>query len=256
MKKAIIFAVAVTLSGAAFASGFESLKSNLNLTSLNVKTIADTEIVIPAASQKVDISIVETGTKDYKILSFRFNGKKLVCMNALGDKGYNRVTVSEFLSNPKKGECADLRNTDMTGADLSEINLSGANLRGSNLKGVDLYKAILIKAELGGANLSGANLYNARLEHADMFNTNLSGANLIDANLSWANMYGANLSEANLNGANLRRTVLMNADLRGADLRVSNSSWTELEYSKYNDATQLPFSEEEAKSEGMIKVAD
>ena len=68
---------------------------------------------------------------------------------------------------------ADLRNANLSGANLSGADLRYANLSGANLSGADLYNA----------KLSGADLYNANLSGADLYNTNLSGADLRNANL-------------------------------------------------------------------------
>ena len=62
---------------------------------------------------------------------------------------------------------ADLSGADLSGADLSEANLSGADLyradlREADLSEADLYRADLSEANLSGANLSGAELYNAK----------------------------------------------------------------------------------------------
>ena len=76
--------------------------------------------------------------------------------------------------------------------------------RGADLRDTDLYGADLCNADLRGANLSDADLCDA----------DLRSANLSDADLCDADLYGANLSDADLCNADLR-----GADLRGADLR-------------------------------------
>ncbi len=54
------------------------------------------------------------------------------------------------------GECADLCNANLYGANLRDANLYGANLRGANLCGANLYGANLCDADLCYANLRGA----------------------------------------------------------------------------------------------------
>jgi len=88
-------------------------------------------------------------------------------------------------------------------ADLRDANLSYANLSGAYLRGADL-----IDADLSGAYLRGADLIDA-----DLSGAYLRGANLIGADLSGAYLCGANLSGAYLSGAYLR-----DADLSGAHL--------------------------------------
>lgn len=94
----------------------------------------------------------------------------------------------------------------------SNLCLAGANLhflmeatKLKNLSGIDLSEIDLRGANLKSTNLSGSNL----------FSTNLSGANLFKANLSGANLTEANLSNAYLFQTDLSDTRLSNADLRG-----------------------------------------
>ena len=81
--------------------------------------------------------------------------------------------------------------------------------RGADLRDTDLYGADLCNADLRGANLSDADLCDAGLR----------SANLSDADLCDADLYGANLSDADLCNADLRGADLRGADLRGANLR-------------------------------------
>lgn len=133
---------------------------------------------------------------------------------------------------------ADLRDTDLCGAILMNVDLREANLRRTNLKGADLSgsnfneadlseadlsEADLIGTRLSGARLGGANLKKANLREADLFSAhlhkaNLSGADLSGADLCRAGLMGAILSGANLFGADLRFANLIGADLRGAKL--------------------------------------
>ena len=107
----------------------------------------------------------------------------------------NKEKLKEILDKHKKwlihkdsGVCADLREADLSGA-----NLSGADLR---------------RADLSGADLSGANLRGADLHGADLSEANLRGADLRGANLHGADLNEASLSGADLRGANLRRADL------------------------------------------------
>jgi uncharacterized protein YjbI with pentapeptide repeats len=117
----------------------------------------------------------------------------------------------------------DLSNTDLTGAQLEEENLTDANLAGANLTRVRLVEANLTDAELAGANLTGANLaganlIRAQLDVANLTNAQLVKANLTDAQLDWANLTRAWLVEANLTGAQLDGAHLICANLAEANL--------------------------------------
>ena len=86
-------------------------------------------------------------------------------------------------------------------------------------EGWENMRANLRDADLSCANLSYANLRDADLSCADLSCANLSDANLRDADLSCANLRGADLSCANLSYANLR-----DADLSCANLSYANLS--------------------------------
>jgi hypothetical protein len=115
------------------------------------------------------------------------------------------ITIRNRWTNETIQEVENLRNADLSGADLSGAVLSGADLRGAVLSGADLRDAVLSYADLSGANLRDAVLSGAVL----------SGADLSYADLSYADLSGANLRDAVLSGA-----VLRNADLR--DLKRAN----------------------------------
>lgn len=78
-----------------------------------------------------------------------------------------------------------------TSRDLSGKNLSGINLVGANLS----------KCNLKGADLSNANLERADLGESDLERANLDGTNLKMASLKLSGMIGANLENAILDGA-------------------------------------------------------
>ena len=85
------------------------------------------------------------------------------------------------------------KRANLSGANLSWVDLSGACLSDANLSGVDL----------SGATLSGANLSGANLSWVDLSGANLSWANLSWVDLSGACLSGACLSDANLSGATM-----------------------------------------------------
>jgi len=78
---------------------------------------------------------------------------------------------------------ADLRDANLSGANLSDADLRDANLRGADLRGADLRDANLRGAYLSGANLRGADLRGAYLRGAYLSGANLRGAYLSGANL-------------------------------------------------------------------------
>ena len=116
---------------------------------------------------------------------------------------------AKWLRGEDGGECANLYDANLRGADLRDADLRDANLHGADLR----------DADLRGANLRGANLYDANLRGADLRDANLRDANLHGADLRDANLHGADLRDADLRGANLYDANLYDANLRGANLR-------------------------------------
>ena len=108
---------------------------------------------------------------------------------------------------------ADLRNADLSSADLGDAKLHNANLTYADLSSVDLHYANLSYADLSCADLS-----NADLRSADLRNANLTYADLSCVDLHYANLSYADLSNADLSSANLRCANLSYASLRGANL--------------------------------------
>ena len=161
-------------------------------------------------------------------------------------------TIEEAVKNGVSLANADLKDTDLRGANLSGANLSHAyfkwtNLSDANLSGSDLSNAIFNKANISNADLRGANLSCAHLSHADISNTNLRGADLRYAILECANFKCAILSDAilycadlkcadlkcaNLIDANLSGAYLVYADLKGADLNGVDLSGVNLSHTK------------------------
>lgn len=91
----------------------------------------------------------------------------------------------------KQCQWCDLRNADLSDAQLSGAQIANTNLSGANLSGADLSDVNLSGAVMSGANLHNANLSGAYLSGAKLNNANLSGADLSDANFSGANLSGA-----------------------------------------------------------------
>lgn len=92
------------------------------------------------------------------------------------------------------------------------VEIIGVNLREAELSGMMLNDMDLIGADLREADLSNAYLDNALLQSANLSNANLSDAVLLNTNLS-----GANLSDANLKGAVLTCAIMPNGKFASAE---------------------------------------
>jgi len=117
------------------------------------------------------------------------------------------------------------------------VNLKNVDLSAANLRGAVLSKSNLVRANLTGADLRGARLYSSQLHLAKLCTADLRGAYLKDANLSEACFQEANLRQANLSGANLERADFRNADLRKACLTRALLVETNFEDANLTDCT-------------------
>jgi uncharacterized protein YjbI with pentapeptide repeats len=114
----------------------------------------------------------------------------------------------------------DLSQADLSGMYLSDIAFGRYGISysvGVDLRNADLTKANLSGAVLAFAQFSGADLSRARLVRADLIGSEFETANLRDA---W--LINAKLGGTTLTGADLSRTLLDGADFTGARLYKTN----------------------------------
>jgi|GEM_PF-574415 len=128
----------------------------------------------------------------------------------------------------------DLREANLTWADLREANLGGAALGGADFRRADLRGAHLRRADLGradfrGAHLCGIYLSGAALSGADLREADLSGAHLDGADLSRVNLSGADLGGADLRRADLSHARCVEANFNNASLRLARLIGTNLD---------------------------
>jgi len=135
---------------------------------------------------------------------------------------------------------------DLSGEDLSELDLQGINLGETDLSDTELFQAdlteanlknaTLVRADLAGARLDGAALYKTDLEEACLIEADLTGASLASAGLRNADLRGAVLRETNLEDADLRNAVLTMADLTGANLTRADVTGADLRSANLDEA--------------------
>jgi uncharacterized protein YjbI with pentapeptide repeats len=137
-------------------------------------------------------------------------------------------------SRGKDGKQANLSGWDLSGLDLAERDLRDINFEDVQLVNANLSWAELDRANLSGANLQEANLSQAHLQESDLHRANLERADLTGANLRNARLMGANFQEAKLLKANFRDADLQDAkltqsqDLLGWQLAGANLTTAEL----------------------------
>jgi uncharacterized protein YjbI with pentapeptide repeats len=126
---------------------------------------------------------------------------------------------------------ADLSGANLFGADLSRADLSGAHLSGANLGETRLLEADFRGADLSGTYLGWADLYKADLSRADLGEADLKGAALTDAHLGEANLSGADLTEATLVRTDFSNAILTGCSIYGIsawDVNLDRASQSDL----------------------------
>lgn len=171
--------------------------------------------------------------------------------------------VSQVFHRAKMGEPVDLTGKDLSYLDLAGIDFKGAvmsranlfgvdlttaNLRGAKLDGVMLDRAIVLRADFSGANLEGASLMrpsvNTTLGSNSQDAPKFAGANLRHIRIT-AMMDGADFRGADLTGArmgphepradisSMPGSLLRGCDFSGATLNGADLMWAKLRFSKF-----------------------
>lgn len=112
------------------------------------------------------------------------------------------------------------------------LDLTGADLSNLDLRGVDLSLAWLESADLSHSNLSRAKFSEAVLAHANLTGVVAVGTDFSKANLGGARLDGALMDRSNLGGTILARAKLNRTSLRGALLSGASlleTQWTEVD---------------------------
>lgn len=172
---------------------------------------------------------------------------------------YNGFTYQQLASTAsfKAGDLGDigLRGSDLTGWDLSDLNMVGASLGNSTQS---LGETNLTGTNLSRSNLTGANFIRSNLTNTDFTDAIIKGAKFKDAiNLTeaqvrsttsyktgdlsgilWWNLdlSGWDLSGVNLSDGNFQATEMVGIDLSGSDLTGSYLAGADLTNANLRDA--------------------
>ena len=120
------------------------------------------------------------------------------------------IAVDQLFMSPRTIDACRIE----SGANCTYRNVSGEDLTGVDMRGAIFYKAGLVGTVLVDADLSEASFYQARL----------GGADLSGAVVTAAEMYGADLSGVTAVGADFSGSDMSYVDLTGADLTRANLS--------------------------------
>jgi uncharacterized protein YjbI with pentapeptide repeats len=144
-----------------------------------------------------------------------------------------------------------LAGLDLTGADLSSLNLRGHDLSGATCEdasfaGAALDGATLSECVLSAADFGGASLRGAVLERADLTGARLAGADFSEATLTEATLakcFAAEVSfravkaeGADFSGAMLRDCAFQGALLTGADFTLAHVERADFTEATLDDA--------------------
>ena len=110
---------------------------------------------------------------------------------------------------------ADLRQADLSRANLSHQAFQCNDLRNANLRQADVSDTTFYETDLGGVNLSRSNLSKSCFHGTRIIGANLAGADLSEASLTSVFLNKVNLKGAVLNGVTVARTEFCNLDLSG-----------------------------------------
>ncbi len=130
----------------------------------------------------------------------------------LGVSIWNQWRASEPLTRP------NLRNANLSGFHLENINFCRVDLRGANLSSAYLYEADFQEANLRRANFTRAGLIGANLHKAIASGANFQNAYLAQSDLSNANFTKASLQKADLQAALVSDTIFAKANIAETEL--------------------------------------
>jgi uncharacterized protein YjbI with pentapeptide repeats len=182
---------------------------------------------------------LESHGEDASVLRAQLDNPKLdqslVSVEALARDSYRKTVQHQRAApplDPDASAAARARVIEMVkqGEPFAHVDLTGADLSGLDLRGAKLTRAFMESVNLAGADLSGAALDFAVLARANLAGTDLSKC---------AKLMGANLSEAALAGIDFSGLDLTGCFFAGADLSGTRFVGTTLDKVDFGKATML-----------------
>lgn len=125
-------------------------------------------------------------------------------------------------------------------------------LRGASLKKTVLKTGTCRYCDFSEVTATDFDARGVTFDHANFHLAILNNADLSAVRAYFSNFLSADLRNAKLWGADLRYCDFEKSDLRGADLLNALVIGAKFSGAKFNDASKLPFSKEQALSKGMV----
>lgn len=146
-----------------------------------------------------------------------------------------RALITTDRSTQLRFQGVNLSGADLSRLDLRHVNFKYSILRKANLSGCNLSSACLERADLSSCNLDAAILSGVRMICANLEGSSLKGINAEAESTSITSMEGINLKNADLDGSclagvNMRVATLKNARLTNCDLRRAVLAGADLEH--------------------------
>ena len=126
-------------------------------------------------------------------------------------------------SGGKDGVRGYLQNMDLKQSDFSRLNLSEICLDGSNVDDCNFQWSIMERAKIRNAKVKNTDFRYAILTDADFYLSELSCCDFQSANLSGTSFNSATLKEANLCESNIQNTIWSNVVLE--NIWINRSSF-------------------------------
>ncbi|MBN1953378.1 MAG: pentapeptide repeat-containing protein [Bacteroidales bacterium] len=185
----------------------------------------ETATALPATDQSIHVLADTDSTEEDNGEGARDDeekGKILLSIMAQGAKEWNAYRENHpgdnFDEALKESNLSgfDLSNFNLSYMNLKEADLTSCNFRNANMTGVNIKEVLL-----DGATLEKAILTNANMKEISLTGVNLNGAILKDANLKEIVLINCDLSNTDLSGTDLHEADIENCKFKGARATVA-----------------------------------
>jgi uncharacterized protein YjbI with pentapeptide repeats len=126
-----------------------------------------------------------------------------------------------------------LKGSDLSGANLVEVDFSFTDLRNTNLLASNLEKAKLVRASLSGAKAKGTKFDRIEAYRTDFSQIDAEGATFASAEMQRSAFVVANLVNVNFAKAELGRAEFDGATISGSNFELANLARANLRTAKF-----------------------